>query len=169
MAKLHLTPAFLKDSIKLLRERGLKETLFGKNVALSIQEKELLSRIKNNEQKFFSEDGRRGQFLKIDLVHKGSGYVYLMPNRMGDASKESVVFFDEDVAIQPGPDLYLYLSTNVNIKNDGLGEYLDLGLIKGTKGGQAYIITQPIAALTHYKSVVIYCKQFSVLFTYAPL
>lgn len=153
----------------LFRERSLKEILFGKHVALSREEQNVLQWIRGNPGAFKAAGGRTGQFVKVDLVHKGIGTVYMLPNRLGDEKRESVVLFDEDTKIIPGPDLWLYLSSNENVKKDGLGEYLQLVLIKGNKGGQAYMIKKPMSELGIYKSVVIWCKQFSVLFTFAPL
>jgi len=169
MGHLNITPAFLKDSLKLLREKGLKETVFGNTVKLEASEQELLEWIEKNPSEFKKLGGRKGNFIKIDLVHKGSGLVYLLENTLGDRAHESVVIFDNNIVIQPGPDLYIYLSTEANIKDNGLGEYLDLGLIKGTKGGQLYTIEKPVKTLQKYRSAVIYCKQFSVLFTFATL
>ncbi len=168
MAKISFSFNFLKESIWVLWERGLKETLFGKYVGLGEQERKLLLWIKANPEAFHAQGGRSGVFVKRDLVHKGKGRVYLFPNTLGDAAHESIVLFDEDVVITPGPDLYLYLSTEPTIDHE-LGEYKDLGLLQGTKGGQAYLVKSSIAELKKFKSAVIWCKQFSVLFTYATL
>ena len=110
-----------------------------------------------------------GQFNKRDLIHKGRGNVYLLASKFGNKNLESIVVFDDDVVITPGPDLYLYLSTESDVGRNGLGNYLDLGLLKGTKGGQIYVINSPIISLSQYKSAVIWCKQFSVLFSFAVL
>ena len=55
------------------------------------------------------------------------------------------------------------------MKKKGSGKILNLGLLKGTKGGQSYIIKEPIEKLSGYNSVVVYCKKFEVQFTYAAL
>lgn len=153
----------------LFRERPLKEILFGKTVRLAPSEKEVLRWIQENPGLFRAGGGRTGTLTKIDPIHKGSGAVYLLPNRLGDERNESLVLFDDDAKITNGPDLWVYLSSSADVKHEGLGEHLVLTLIKGNRGGQSYVVHQPIAELLRYKSVVIWCKQFSVLFSYAPL
>ena len=169
MAKISFSPKFIKEVIMLFRERPIKDIIFGKAVTLSVQEKKVLEWIKKNPDAFRAAGGRMGHFKKIDPVHKGNGSVYLSPNTLGDAEKESLIIFDEDVAITQGPDLWVCLSTHEDVKKDGLGDYIQLVLIKGNKGGQTYILEKPLAELTRFKSVVIWCKQFEVLFSFAPL
>ncbi len=159
MAKLSLTT--LRDLIDVLKEKSLKEIFFGKKVSLSQKEQYLLDQIKRNPISFTKVGGRKGNFIKKDVIHKGRGSVYLLPGR----EEESILLFDNEVRIQSGPDLYVYLST----KNTAKAEVLNLGLLKGTKGGQSYTIKKTISELQKYKSVVIYCKKFEVLFAYAPL
>jgi len=119
-------------------------------------------------QEFKARGGRRGSFITVNLAHQGTGTVYLVPSTSDNASNQSQLLFADDVAVIPGPDLYVYLSSKVNARQ-GLGEYINLGLLKGTKGGQSYLINQPIEQLDKYQSAVIYCKQFAVLFTFAQL
>lgn len=159
MARISLTT--FRDLIEVLKQKSLKEILLGKKVSLSRKEQVLLARIKDHPKWFAKAGGRKGSFIKIDLVHKGQGTVYLLPN----GRKESILLFDNKVKIQSGPDLYAYLST----KNTAKADVLDLGLLKGTKGGQSYKIKKPISQIQKYRYVLIYCKKFEVLFTYAPL
>jgi hypothetical protein len=49
-----------------------------------------------------------------------------------------------------------------------LGEYIDLGSLKGNMGNQNYDIPSG-TDLSQYNSVVIYCKPFHVVFATAPL
>lgn len=168
MARISLSPQFLKEVFNLFKGRSLKELIFGKRVQLNQSEQELLAWIRANPGQFLSLKGRSGTFIKKDIVHKGSGTVYLLPNTLKDPQKQSILLFDEATVITPGPDLWVYLSSEPDVSR-GLGEFLNLGLLKGTKGGQSYTIDQPAGALDHYRSVVIWCKQFSVLFTFAAL
>jgi len=152
----------------IFRERPLKEILFGKKVKLTNKEEEILVWVSKNQEEFRSKGGRYGEFMKINIAHKGRGTVYLLPNIKHASTKQSILLFDKNVKIIPGPDLYVYLSPSEDVRQ-GLGEYLDLGLLKGTKGGQGYIINQSIEMLKKYKVVVVHCKQFDVLFTFAQL
>jgi hypothetical protein len=159
MAKFSFSSTFLKEVLMIFRERPLKEIIFGKKVSLASHEEELLNRAKEN-----NIDGvRKGELVKINLAHKGEGTVYLAPD-----GNRTVLLFDTNVKIIPGPDLYVYLSPSQDPKN-GLGEFLNLGLLKGTKGGQTYQINMHYDKLGLYKTVVIHCKQFDVLFSYALL
>lgn len=169
MARFSLSPKFIKEIIVLFRERPLKDIIFGKRVTFSKKERELLRWIRENPAAFAAAGGRTGSFKKSDPIHKGYGTVYLLPNKLGDEKNESVILFDEDAKITQGPDLWVYLSPNENVKKEGLGEHMRLVLLKGNKGGQTYAVTKPIAELARYKSVVIWCKQFAVLFSWAPL
>lgn len=153
----------------LFRERPLKDIIFGKLATLSYEEQKLLVWIRENPDAFRAIGGRKGNFQKSDQIHKGCGVVYLLPNKLGDGTKESTILFDENAKITQGPDLWVYLSSNENVKKEGLGDHLRIALMKGNRGGQSYVITEPIAELTRYKSVVIWCKQFAVLFSWAPI
>lgn len=169
MPRISLSLKFIKEIIQLFREKSLKELIFGKKVFFSAREAGLTEWIKQRASEFKEQGGRQGTFVKIDPIHKGIGTVYLLPNRLGDETRESMLIFGDDVKITQGPDLWVYLSANGNIKKEGLGEFIDLGLMKGNKGGQTYMIPSPIADLARYRSTVIWCKQFSVLFSFATL
>ena len=162
MVKISL--ATLKDLFEILKTKSFKEIFFGKKVALRPQERKLLEWIKHNPQEFVKIGGRKGHIVKKDIVHKGRGTVYLLPHK-DDNPKHSILLFGNQVNIQSGPDLYVYLATT----KKGSGKILNLGLLKGTKGGQSYIIKEPIEKLSGYNSVVVYCKKFEVQFTYAAL
>ncbi len=70
-----------------------------------------------------------------------------------------------------GPDLHVYLAkhpdptTSGEVNDNG---YLDLGGIKGNQGSQNYSIPAG-TDISLYKSVVIYCQPFHVVFSVAPL
>ncbi|HLD80335.1 MAG TPA: DM13 domain-containing protein [Candidatus Nanoarchaeia archaeon] len=150
-----------RDLIEVLKQKSLKDIFFGKEVSLSRKEQQLLDQIKKDPNWFGKIGGRKGNFIKKDLIHKGTGAIYLLPR----GRKRSILLFDNNIEIQSGPDLYVYLSTNDSAHAD----ILSLGLLKGTKGGQSYYIQKPMNMLQRYKYVLIHCKKFDVLFTYAPL
>jgi hypothetical protein len=61
------------------------------------------------------------------------------------------------------------LSTNPNPTDPAsLDTYLDLGSLKGNLGDQNYTIPDGIH-VTQYKSVIIYCLPFQVIFATATL
>jgi Electron transfer DM13 len=70
-----------------------------------------------------------------------------------------------DFSTSPGPDLRVYLVTG---GPEELGDVVDLGGLKGNKGNQQYEI--PVAAeLEGHRTVVVWCRAFSVAFGSAPL
>ncbi|MEL6374669.1 MAG: DM13 domain-containing protein [Pseudomonadota bacterium] len=109
---------------------------------------------------------RTGQFKDADAVHKGSGTATLL--RTNDGSH--VVRFT-DFRSTNGPDLKVYLVEAATITKSSdvtASRWISLGRLKGNVGDQNY--TLPTSAdPAAYKSVVIWCEQFGVLFSSAPL
>ncbi len=62
-----------------------------------------------------------------------------------------------------GPDLWVYLSTTTGIAN-----FKSLGKLKSTSGNFTYNVDSTINTTTH-KFILIWCKDFSVLFGHAVL
>jgi polyhydroxyalkanoate synthesis regulator phasin len=105
---------------------------------------------------------RQGTFNEIDLIHKGSGLALIYPE-----TAEGPILRLQDFNVTRGPDLHVYLSRNENItSSDQLGSYHDLGLLKSSKGNQNYQLPSNHEG---FKSVVIWCKAFGVLFSSATL
>ena len=78
-----------------------------------------------------------------------------------DAGKKAIVL--DPFSSQNGPDLKIHLSTDQNST-----KYLNLGPLKSTTGKQSYDVPgMPDPA--EYKSVLVWCQQFSVLFGKAEL
>ena len=109
----------------------------------------------------------RGQFGgAIDPVHHtdGTASVY----RLGDGSR---VLRLESFRSTNGPDLYVYLSGTASPRNSGelsaAGEF-EVGRLKGNIGNQNYTLPAGLD-LSKFRSVVIYCRQFHVVFGSAPL
>ena len=97
----------------------------------------------------------------VDSLHNGTGSVLLL--RTGDA----VVLRFENVAITNAPDVHVYLSPETGGKwSEPTSLYV--GPLKATNGSFNY--TLPVdAELSRYKSVVVWCRQFAVLVTWADL
>jgi hypothetical protein len=77
----------------------------------------------------------------------------------------------EDLDTSDGPDLRVYLtdqpvSDNWAIWDDG--EYVDLGALKGNVGDSNYRVAEDLD-LTRFRTVVIWCRRFTVGFGVAPI
>ena len=105
-----------------------------------------------------------GEFQDADRFHKGSGLalLYRIPG-MGN-----VLRFERFSATN-GPDLHVLLAAAASpTSRRDLGEYLDLGSLKGNVGDQNYAIPEEVDP-ANYGSVVIYCLPFQVVFATATL
>ena len=97
----------------------------------------------------------------VDAQHNGTGSVLLV--RVGDAA----VLRFENVAITNAPDVHVYLSPETGGKwSEPTSLYL--GPLKATNGSFNYPVPTD-ADLSRYKSVVVWCRQFAVLVTWADL
>jgi len=103
----------------------------------------------------------RGQLAVVDSVHKGSG-----PVEIAEVGGKKVVRF-LDVAIQNGPDLHVYLGRGSGGAYDGARD-LYIGALKATNGTFSYDLPASVN-LGDYKSVIVWCRAFFTLFTYADL
>lgn len=107
-----------------------------------------------------------GAFVGIDAIHSGSGQatIYVLPDG------ERLLRFTE-FEVTNGPDLFVYLSAHPAPRSSAElheGGAVELGVLKGNIGSQNYVLPSNLAVDT-YQSVVIYCKQFSVIFSTAEL
>ena len=102
-----------------------------------------------------------GQLQRVDDLHRGSGPVSLI-----ELDGKTYLRFD-DVAIQNGPDLHVYLARGMGGAYDGSRD-LYLGALKATNGSFNYELPAG-TPLADYKSVVVWCRAFTVLFTWADL
>jgi hypothetical protein len=105
-----------------------------------------------------------GEFQDGDSFHQGSGNATLFQGPDG----AYLLRFD-DFAVANGPDLHVLLSTNpAPTDHESLESYLDLGSLKGNMGSQNYALPTGIDG-AQFKSVVIYCLPFHVIFATATL
>ncbi len=107
-----------------------------------------------------------GQFGAVDGLHKGQGSARLF--RLSDGQR---ILRLEEFKVTNGPDLYVYLSGHAAPRNSGQlheGGAREVGRLKGNIGNQNYALPADLD-LSKFKSVVIYCKQFSVVFSTAEL
>jgi hypothetical protein len=106
----------------------------------------------------------QGQFQGADSFHQGAGDagVYELPDG-------TYILRLDEFTVTNGPDLHVLLATGTNPTGQSdLGEYLDLGKLKGNLGNQNYELP-PGVDISEYHSVVIYCLPFHVIFSTAPL
>ena len=102
-----------------------------------------------------------GELGYVDAIHNGTGTVLLV--RTGDA----VVVRFENVAITNAPDVHVYLARETGGKwTEATSLYL--GPLKATNGSFNYAVPAE-ANISLNKSVVVWCRQFSVLITWADL
>ncbi|MDO8615724.1 MAG: DM13 domain-containing protein [Dehalococcoidia bacterium] len=100
-----------------------------------------------------------GEFHGADDFHFGRGKALLIETAPGQYTLRF-----EEFSVRNGPDLFVYLSTAA----DGLGEgSLNLGDLKGTDGAFNYEVP-PGTDLSQFRSAIIWCRQFAVLFARAP-
>ncbi len=107
-----------------------------------------------------------GQFRDADGFHKGSGRATLY--ELADGSR---VLRLEDLQVTNGPDLHVFLSAAADpVSRDEVkeGGFVDLGKLKGNIGNQNYQVPAGVD-IRKYRSVVVYCVPFNVVFSVAPL
>ena len=108
----------------------------------------------------------QGEFRDADRAHKGSGQAQMV--RLQDGRVEVQL---SNFQTTNGPDLYLWLSahpdpaSSADVKAEA---FLELGQLKGNIGDQAYTLPADANA-SDWQSVVVWCRQFGVLFSPAAL
>ena len=105
------------------------------------------------------ETVRQGELVRISAADYGSGVV-----RIVQIGLDRFLRF-ENVDIAGAPDMYVYLSDQVDGRT---GTFIDLGKLKATNGSFNYAIEAQVD-LTKVRSVVVWCKQFTVTITYGVL
>jgi len=107
-----------------------------------------------------------GSFTGADAVHKSEGQVALV--RQADGSLELQF---SNFSVTNGPDLKVWMISDADPEGGGdvkAAEQLRISQLKGNIGDQVYRIPDG-TDVSAFKSVIIYCQQFSTLFAVAPL
>ena len=100
-----------------------------------------------------------GNFVGVgDGIHDAQGEVFIL-----EAEDGSKFLRFENFRATNGPDLFVYLATD-----ETASDFVNLGRLKGNIGNQNYLIP-PGVDLAEQDTVLIWCKQFSVLFGSAEL
>ena len=102
----------------------------------------------------------QGTFHGADDFHFGSGNALLIETAPGIFTLRF-----EEFSVRNGPDLYVYLSDDPEGYGDGP---LELGTLKATDGAFNYEVPAG-TDISRFKSALVWCKQFAVLFAVAPL
>ena len=106
-----------------------------------------------------------GHFHDGQPGHHGTGTARV--TQAGTAAEVALVGFKGTA----GPDLHVWLVAKDDPKKERdvtSAKTLDLGALKSASGDQTYAVPAG-TDLSQYKSVVIWCKSFGVLFSAAPL
>ena len=103
-----------------------------------------------------------GEFSDEDFIHRGSGQATIY--RLGNGSH---VVRLENLSVTNGPDLHVLLLNDPEGEDKSQG-YIDLGGLKGNRGNQNYPIPDG-EDVAGFRSVMIYCAPFHVIFSRAPL
>lgn len=103
----------------------------------------------------------QGEFMDADSFHQGSGTATIFQQG------ENKVLRFENFESTNGPDLHVLLVENINgTSSDDMGEYVDLGSLKGNIGNQNYEIPADVD-ISKFSGVMIYCMPFHVVFSTA--
>lgn len=108
----------------------------------------------------------QGRFRDADRAHQGMGLAEVLLTADG-----TYLLRLSDFEVTNGPDLKVWMLTAEDPKASrdvNASEWLSLGPLKGNIGDQIYPIPAD-AQIDRYRSVVIWCEQFGVLFSPAPL
>jgi hypothetical protein len=106
-----------------------------------------------------------GKFIHAnpsDPIHWGRGRVTV---------RQDSVFLESDFEVGPGPKYHVYLVPKAPIRASGDlsgAKFVDQGRLRSFKGSQRYGIPAGLD-LRMYRSVIVWCEQFSVLITPADL
>jgi hypothetical protein len=103
---------------------------------------------------------RTHQGAFVDRSHPASGTALVLTD-----GKTTFLRFEE-FETDNGPDLYVYLSANVDATSPAGqldDDFVELGRLKGNIGPQNYEIPSGVD-LAKYKTVVIWCRRFTTAF-----
>ena len=108
-----------------------------------------------------------GTFGVIDGIHRGEGTASFV--QLPDGQR--VLRLEEDFRVTNGPDLYVYLSGSAAPRTSAElhgSSAFEVAQLKGNVGGQNYALPGDLD-LSKFRSVVIYCRRFTTVFSTAEL
>lgn len=107
-----------------------------------------------------------GSFTRVDAIHRAEGAATIY--KLADGK---LVLRLENFKATNGPDLFVGLSGHPQPRSPGEAHdqgYVQLAALKGNEGNQNYELPSDLD-LSKFKSVVIYCRAFNVVFSTAEL
>jgi hypothetical protein len=106
-----------------------------------------------------------GRFVDGDPGHHGEGSARLIRDDDG-----SHILRLEDFSVTNGPDLFVVLSTDPGGSRSSAGadDAFNLGRLRATDGNINYAVPDG-TDLSTFRSVIIYCRAFRVVFAVATL
>jgi len=106
----------------------------------------------------------RGNLTSFNKAHYGMGMIELY-----EAGNGSLVIYFHNVTIANGPDLLVYVSSKQNFSGiyDQRGNYVSFGSLPATRGNFSMQTASTVPF--DIASVVVWCRSFRVLFTYATM
>lgn len=108
----------------------------------------------------------RGQLQYVDALHNGTGTVLLGVTASCCPVGDRYFLRFEDVAITNAPDVHVYLSPDRGGKwSEATSKYL--GPLRATNGSFNYDVAPGDGG--EYHSVIVWCRAFAVLVTWADL
>jgi hypothetical protein len=108
-----------------------------------------------------------GHFGVVDGIHQGDGTVTIV--RLPEGQR--VLRLGDDFRVTNGPDLYVYLSGSAAPRSSNelhAAGAFEVAQLKGNIGGQNYALPDDLD-LSAFRSVVIYCRRFTTVFSTAEL
>lgn len=133
-----------------------------KNISLEVSSKNLeqVSASASINNKIKPEAIQKDLDLKVEMSspvkgtsgHSASGVVKVV------VSGNTKIIRYENFKTINGPDLYVYLSKDLKVK-----EFVDLGKLKATEGNVNYEVPKEVN-LKYYPYIIVWCKAFGVLF-----
>ena len=81
---------------------------------------------------------------------------------------QAYIELDDSFSTQAAPDLFVLLHTEAVPQSYAPESYLNLGMLQQVTGTQRYAIPAEVD-ISAFESVVIWCRQFDVTFSYAAL
>jgi Electron transfer DM13 len=102
-----------------------------------------------------------GQFVTVEHATQGTAQI------VTENSKRYLVL-DQAFMTSEGPDLFVLLHREKMPHTYDAQSYISLGALQQVKGAQRYAIPDDLN-LADFQSAVIWCRQFSATFAYAPI
>jgi hypothetical protein len=161
------TAEIMKKDTKMMNKEEMmekEEQMMEKDKEAMMEEHENMEKEHEMMEKQEPSTTLTGSFVGAgDGIHNAEGVARILA--VNDGNMQHRILRLENFKSTNGPDLYVYLSKDPRSIDDG---YVELARLKGNIGNQNYDIPDDVN-LEEYSNVLIWCKQFSVLFGYADL